>query len=118
MTKPKHPKDPEDRGDPNHSRAPYEPRPDYEHPKHDPEGREHQVHEEILARRMRGGREPTRDAYTRALEQWKNLPGSIVRPPTDVTPLPAEEPSEQADQGGSIRSKPDADEQNEKEHHP
>jgi len=66
--------------------------PDEERPKHRPEGREHEVHKEILERRMRGGPEPTHDAYMRALEQWKNLPGSIVRPPTDVTPPPAAEP--------------------------
>lgn len=115
MAKRKNPKDPKDPRDPNHSQEPKEP------PKHKPEGREHQVHKEILERRMRGGPEPTPDAYARALEQWKNLPGSIVRPPTDITPLPAEEPSEPsepADQGGSSPSKADADEQNDKEHQP
>ena len=100
----KYPKDPKDpKQEPNE--------PDYERPKHKPEGREHQVHKEILERRMRAGSEATPDAYTRALEQWKNLPGSIVRPPTDVTPPPAEEPPEPADQRGSSPSKPDADEQ-------
>jgi len=57
-----------------------------EKPKHKPEGREHQVHKEILERRMKGGREPTQKDYADALEQWKNLPGSVVRPPTDMTP--------------------------------
>jgi hypothetical protein len=98
---PKDPKDPK--------QVPKEP--DQERPKHKPEGRDHQVHKEILERRMRGGPEPTPEAYARALEQWKNLPGSIVRPPTDVTPPPAEEPSEPSDQGGSSASKPNADEQ-------
>lgn len=112
MTKQNNPKDPKDPRDRNPYQEPKEP------PKHNPEGREHQVHKEILERRMRGGPEPTPDAYARALEQWKNLPGSIVRPPTDVTPPPAEEPSEPRDQGGSSPSKPDADEQNDKEHQP
>lgn len=62
-----------------------------EPPKHKPEGREHEVHKEILDRRMRGGRTPTQKDYEDALEQWKNLPGSVVRPPTDVRP-PSEEP--------------------------
>jgi hypothetical protein len=96
---PKSPKDPEQA----HEKS------DRERPKHKPEGREHQVHKEILERRMRGGPEPTPDAYKRALEQWQNLPGSIVRPPTDVTPLSAEEQSEPDDQGGSSSAKPDAD---------
>lgn len=114
----KKPKGPKDPGDPKHPQEPNEPYQDGEGPKHKPEGREHQVHKEILERRMRGGPAPTPDAYTRALEQWKNLPGSIVRPPTDVTPPPAEEPSEPRDQRGSSPSKPDADEQNDKEHQP
>jgi hypothetical protein len=84
--------------------------PDRERPKHKPEGREHKVHKEILERRMRGGPQPTPDAYTRALEQWQNLPGSIVRPPTDVTAPPAEEPSEPDNQGDSSSVKTDADE--------
>jgi hypothetical protein len=121
MTKQKNPKDLKDPRDPKHPQDPNEPCLDGEEPKHKPEGREHQVHKEILERRMRGGPAPTPDAYTRALEQWKNLPGSIVRPPTDITPPPAEEssePIEPADQGGSSPSKPDTDDQNDKEHQP
>ena len=75
--------------------------PDRERPKHRPEGREHQVHKEILDRRMRGGPEPTPDAYRHALEQWKKLPGSKVRPPTDVGPPADEHQSEPTDQGTS-----------------
>ena len=108
----KYPKDP---NDPEHVHK----ESDRERPKHKPEGREHQVHEEILKRRMRGGPESTPDSYAIALEEWKNLPGSIVRPPTDVTvPPPAEEePSQPADQGGSSTSKPKADEQNDDKEH-
>jgi hypothetical protein len=86
MSKRKNPKDPKDSGEPKHPQKPNEPYPDRERPKHKPEGREHEVHKEILARRMRGGPEPTPEAYARALEQWQQLPGSVVRPPTDVTP--------------------------------
>jgi hypothetical protein len=82
-------------------------RPDQERPRHKPEGREHQVHKEILERRMRGGPEPTPDAYRRALEQWKKLPGSKVRPPTDVCP-PAEEGRSEPTDGET--SKPDTEE--------
>jgi hypothetical protein len=80
-----------------------------ERPKNKPEGRDHQVHKEILERRMRGGPEPTPDAYKRALEQWKSLPGSIVRPPTDVNSRPIEEGSEAEDQGSSSSAKLGAD---------
>jgi hypothetical protein len=61
------------------------PEPDSKRPKHRPEGREHQVHKEILEKRWRGGPNPTADTSRQALEQWKNLPGSVVRPPTDVS---------------------------------
>jgi len=73
--------------------------PDPERPQHRPEGREHQVHREILERRMRGGPEPTPEVYRRALEQWMKLPGSKIRPPSDVV-IPSEdggiEPSDQS----------------------
>lgn len=88
MSKRKTPKNPKDPGYPKYPQK-------YDKPKHKPEGREHEVHKEILARRMRGGPEPTPEAYARALEQWQQLPGSVVRPPTDVTPStpePAEPP--------------------------
>lgn len=98
MTHRKNPEDPKDPKVPKYPQEPNEPYPGGEGPRG--EGREHQVHKEILARRMRGGPEPTPEAYARALEQWKNLPGSVVRPPTDVTLPPHEEPSEPADQGG------------------
>lgn len=70
--------------------------PDPKRPKHRPHGREHEVHKEILERRWKGGPQPTPDAYKDALEQWKNLPGSVVRPPTDITAPPSEQPSEPA----------------------
>jgi hypothetical protein len=112
MRNPKKPKDPKD---PKRSQEPHKPDPDYMRPKHKPEGREHQVHKEILARRMRGGPEPTPETYARALEQWKKLPGSVVRPPTDVTLPPPVEPSGSADQG-SPTSQPDDDYKDNKEH--
>jgi hypothetical protein len=55
-----------------------------EQPRHRSEGREHRVHQEILERRMRGGPELTPEAYERALDEWRNLQGSVMRPPTDV----------------------------------
>ena len=51
----------------------------------EPPTSERKLHEEIIARRM-GEEPPSVDAYSRALEQWKKLPGSVIRPPTDVHP--------------------------------
>jgi hypothetical protein len=99
MAKQKNSKGPKEPGGPKHPQGPNEHDPDRERPKHKPEGREHQVHKEILKRRMRGGPEPTPEDYARALEQWKKLPGSVVRPPTDVTLPPQEEPSGPSGQG-------------------
>ena len=118
MAKQKNPYDSEDPKDPKHSNKPKEPDLDRPRPKHKPQGREHEVHKEILARRMRGGPEPTADAYLRALEQWKNLPGSVVRPPTDVTSPPAQDSSEPTDQKGSVPLKPDTNDQKDKGHQP
>jgi hypothetical protein len=57
------------------------------------EGEERKVHEEIIDRRITGGislsKEDVTEAYARALKQWQELPGSIVRPPTDIT-LPSQ----------------------------
>ncbi len=66
-----------------------------EPPKHKSAGREHEVHQEILRRRMRGGEEPSPDTYTRALEEWQDLPGSIVRPPSDIARPDTKKPEDQ-----------------------
>lgn len=54
------------------------------------EGEERKMHEEIINRRITGGVKLSdkgiAKAYDRALKQWQELPGSVVRPPTDVTP--------------------------------
>ena len=60
---------------------------DKERPRRRRMGREHAVHQQIVDRRLSGGAPATADAYANALEQWKQLPGSIVRPPTDEKPL-------------------------------
>jgi hypothetical protein len=72
---------------------------DYEPPGEHPRrrGREHQVHDEINERRLGGGAEPTSDAFQRALEQWQQVPGSIVRPPSDVKAPDPPTPSDAGD---------------------
>ena len=92
---------------PPRRRKPPKKDPDQERPRHRPEGREHQVHKEILERRMRGGPDPTPDDYRRALEQWNRLPGSKVRPPTDIAPPADEHQSEPTDRS---TSEPDTEE--------
>jgi hypothetical protein len=89
--------------EPDESRPKHDPYPDepgQQPPRHDPRGREHEVHQEILERRMRGGRKPDPSDYRHALEQWKKLPGSVVRPPTDIT-APPEEGSEPVERDNS-----------------
>jgi hypothetical protein len=49
-------------------------------------GREHAVHQQIIERRLGGGAPATPEAYARGLEEWNQLPGSVVRPPTDEKP--------------------------------
>lgn len=83
--------------------------PEGERPQHRPEGREHQVHREILDRRMRGGPPPTPEAYARALKQWNELPGSVMRPPTDV--MPPEEPAKPAGEGGEGLPRPQGEDE-------
>jgi hypothetical protein len=53
-------------------------------------GREHAVHQELVEKRIGGGDPPTPEAYAKALQQWQQLPGSVVRPPTDVKPSESE----------------------------
>ena len=55
-----------------------------ERPRRRRAGREHKVHQEIVARRTQGGAPPTPDAYAEALKQWQQLPGAVVRPPSDL----------------------------------
>jgi hypothetical protein len=54
---------------------------------HDGDGREPfddpGEHLEIERRRFRNGLPPTPELYARARDQWRRLPGSLVRPPMD-----------------------------------
>jgi hypothetical protein len=52
-------------------------------------GREHAVHQQILERRLGGGAPATSEAYAKGLEQWQQLPGAVMRPPTDEKPATA-----------------------------
>jgi hypothetical protein len=44
------------------------------------------IHREYVERHLGGGggREATPDAYERAVEQWRRIPGAISRPPGEV----------------------------------
>lgn len=57
-------------------------------------GREQIVYLEYMARRWQGSEPPTPQAYSRALKQLRQLPGSVVTAATDLgTLLPAPPPS-------------------------
>jgi hypothetical protein len=64
----------------------YERPEDKDQPRRRRMGREHAVHEQIINRRLGGGAPATAEAYAKALEEWHQLPGSVVRPPTDEKP--------------------------------
>ena len=42
------------------------------------------IHRDYLERRLGGGAPATPEAYSRALEQWRKLPGAVSTPPTEV----------------------------------
>jgi hypothetical protein len=71
---------------------------DKERPRRRRMGREHAVHQQIVERRLSGGAPATPEAYAKALEQWQQLPGSVVRPPTDQK-APKKNTSEVKDKG-------------------
>jgi hypothetical protein len=68
-------------------KEPYE---NHERPRRRRDGRDREVHLEIIARRMEGGAPATPEAYAHALEQWHQLPGAVVKPPTDLKPTQGE----------------------------
>ncbi len=82
---PKRDRDPERHHDPDRDD-------DRERPHRHRAGRDRIVHLEIIERRFAGSPPPTIEAYTKALEQWHRLPGSVIRPATDIN-LPGETPT-------------------------
>jgi hypothetical protein len=77
---------------------------DNEQPRRRRMGREHAVHQEIIERRLGGGAPATPEAYAKALEEWHQLPGSVVRPPTDEKP--AMKPKKEGEDGGKKDDRP------------
>src|SRR5271163_1893390 len=56
-------------------------------------GREQIVYQEHMARRWQGSAAPSPQAYSRALKQLRQLPGSVITAPTDLATLPPVLPS-------------------------
>lgn len=50
------------------------------------DGRDRIVQLKLIERWMTGSAPATPEAYSRALQQWHQLPGSLIRPPTDLRP--------------------------------
>jgi hypothetical protein len=51
-------------------------------------GTERSSYEEYLARKWEGSVPPTPQAYARAVQLWRQLPGSIVTVPSDLGTIP------------------------------
>ncbi|MCL6282619.1 hypothetical protein M3P21_03670 [Ruegeria sp. 2012CJ41-6] len=49
------------------------------------------VHEAFLKHRLEGGEEPSSQAYARAVEQFKKLPGAIRGKPAFIPPTPPDD---------------------------
>lgn len=77
---------------------------DKERPRRRRMGREHAVHQQIVERRLGGGAPATPEAYGKALDEWHQLPGSVVRPPTDEKP--ATEPKKQGTDEADKENRP------------
>jgi hypothetical protein len=67
--------------------------PEKDRPRRRRMGREHAVHQQIVEQRLSGGAPATPEAYAKAIEEWQQLPGSIVRPPTDEKPSAKDTPA-------------------------
>ena len=63
------------------------------------------IHREYIERRTGGVAPPTPERYRRALEQWHALPGSVRRPPIDLTgEQEPEPPKRERDEEPPVRS--------------
>jgi hypothetical protein len=60
-------------------------------------GREQIVYRECMARRWQGSESPSPQAYSRALKQSRQLPGSVVTAATDLGTLPPAPPPSHGD---------------------
>jgi hypothetical protein len=59
---------------------------DRERPRRHRDGRDRAMQLKLIERWMAGSAPATPEAYARALEQWHQLSGSVVRPATDLRP--------------------------------
>ena len=73
-----------------HKQERQEPRHEHSERKHREEphgtgyGTERSVYEEYLARKWEGSVPPSPQAYARAIQLWRQLPGSIMTAPADL----------------------------------
>jgi hypothetical protein len=59
-------------------------------------GTERSVYLEHLARKWEGSAPPTPQAYARAIQLWRQLPGSVMAAPTDLGSLPQTGPDDES----------------------
>lgn len=79
-----------------HEQEPEEPQGEYSEHREEPHGTgfgtERAVYEEYLNRKWHGSAPPTPQAYARAIQLWRQLPGSIMTTPSDLGTIPESAP--------------------------
>lgn len=88
---------------------------EHDEPKHSegPEGREgteRLVYEEYLSRKWEGSAPPSPQAYARAIQLWRQLPGAIMTTPADLGTIPESTPGEYSEEPSQKHD--EADERN------
>ena len=79
--------DHEDENEHKHERGHRHEHEHHRHPEREPEesGDDPKRHASIIARRWQGSVPPTAERYARALQQWQNLPGAVVKTPAGLS---------------------------------
>lgn len=62
-------------------------------------GREREVFLDYVTRRWEGSPPPSAEAYARAERLWRQMPGAVITPPTDLGQQPKQPPPGNGDGG-------------------
>jgi hypothetical protein len=76
-------------------------------------GTERSVYQKYLARKWEGSAPPTPQAYARAIQLWRQLPGSIMTAPADLGTIPESTPGDNSGEPSQKHDKHDKHHENE-----